>query len=84
VKVEAKSIDPVSIGRCCKRPQVCNLDYQKATPTKAGPYRLSSRVNRVCTSCWTHWFGAPTKVRTFSKEEWDIRASGVVPSDFPS
>ena len=61
-----------TVTKCsCERPSIVTMDYDKATPSKKGPYVLARRINRVCTRCWAHWFGAPGKVKRFTKAEWD-------------
>lgn len=61
----------VDIKCSCHRPSVVVMDYDKATPSKRGPYTFSRRINRVCTTCWTHWFGPVGKVKRYTREAWD-------------
>ena len=54
---------------CCDRPQVETMDYWKASP--ADWDHPEKRINRVCSRCWTHWFGPVDAVRRYTREEWD-------------
>ena len=60
---------------CCKRPAIVTMDYTKATPTEAGPFALAPMVNRVCTSCWAHWFGPEGAVSRYMRAEWDAQVN---------
>ena len=56
---------------CCAKPAIVTMDYTKATPSKVGPFIVSPRVNRVCTHCWTHWFGPLKAVKRYTSAQWD-------------
>lgn len=55
---------------CCRRPAIVIMDYSSDW------HNPERRINRVCTHCWTHWFGAPTAVRQYTKKEWDDYING--------
>ena len=59
-------------GRCCKRPAIVTMDYTKATPTEAGPFALEPMVNRVCGTCYEHWFGPEGAVKRYTRSAWDV------------
>lgn len=60
----------VEVGKaCCKRPAIATMDYVKHSP--ANWNCGEPRINRVCTTCWTHWFGEPNEVKQFTRAEWD-------------
>ena len=53
---------------CCRNPDVAVFDYDDydfITRT------FTSKVNRVCLHCMTHWFGEPGAVKQFTRQEWD-------------
>jgi hypothetical protein len=57
---------------CCAKPAICTMDYDKFSPSSKGHWTTPKRmVNRVCTHCWTHWFGPESKVRQFTRAQWD-------------
>lgn len=59
-------------ANCCKRPSIARMDYTKHTPRDIGAgYDESPRINRVCTHCYTHWFGHPSEVKTYTRQQWD-------------
>lgn len=61
---------------CCEKPLICTMDYPKPLKTKTGAWaETMTMVNRVCTKCWTHWFGAPGKVKRYARAEWDAYIS---------
>lgn len=45
------------------------MDYNRHDPHDW--HHPKPRVNRVCTHCWTHWFGPPDAVNRYTKKEWD-------------
>lgn len=53
----------------CARPAIQTMDYNKVSP--ADWDNPEPRINRVCSKCWSHWFGAPGAVKFFTKSEWD-------------
>ena len=57
---------------CCAKPTVCVMDYDKFSPSPDGCFWMEGgrRINRVCTHCWTHWFGSPKRVRKFTQAQW--------------
>lgn len=59
----------IKIACDCARPSVAVMDYRKCTPTNWNGGTV--RVNRVCTNCWSHWFGPIGKVKQLTKAKWD-------------
>lgn len=56
----------------CPTPSICVMDYDKVSPSPKGHWtQPEPRINRVCTKCWTHWFGPPNRVRQFTRVQWD-------------
>lgn len=56
---------------CCKRPAVATMDYLKWSPNRLIGMDSEPRVNRCCTTCWTHWFGHPNAVKQYTRAEWN-------------
>jgi hypothetical protein len=57
---------------CCAKPAICTMDYDKLSPSPKGHWTKSGRrVNRVCTNCWTHWFGPENAVMQYTRQQWD-------------
>lgn len=55
---------------CCPKPALVCMDHVLMSPFDNS---RRGRVNRVCLSCWRHWYGDPEAVWTFTNEEWDAR-----------
>jgi hypothetical protein len=47
---------------CCKRQQIERMDHVTSA---------EGRVHRVCTRCWTHWYGQLGAVTKYSRKQWD-------------
>lgn len=67
----------LSLTPCnCSSPAICTMDYDKYSPSPRGHWtKPQPMVNRVCTKCWTHWFGPVGKVVAHTKAAWDKRMS---------
>lgn len=61
--------DPVLTPCKCPKPAIQTMDYPKMILDEPG--RTERRINRVCSRCWSHWFGPPNAVKLFTKREWD-------------
>lgn len=60
----------VRLNTCgCNRPSIAVMDYQK--PTNARWTKFAPYVNRVCLTCYAHWFGPVRAVKQFTRKEWD-------------
>lgn len=58
----------------CAKPAIQTMDYAKVSP--ADWDKPEPRVNRVCSKCWSHWFGPPAAVKFFTKSQWDAHING--------
>lgn len=57
---------------CCAHPSIANMDHVTG---HIRPYRPI--VNRVCTRCWTHWYGDDgVAVVEFTRKAWDRWMNG--------
>lgn len=65
-EAKANLITPIEI-QCCSRPAIAVMDYERLMPGGL----VSSRVHRVCTRCFAHWFGSPGRIRKYRRKEWD-------------
>lgn len=61
------SIQRGEMFACCAKPSIAILDYTNYTLDR----EPSLRINRVCTKCWTHWFGKPHRIRKYKRAAWD-------------
>lgn len=61
--------DPILTPCKCARPAIATMDYMKHSPDNWN--QPEPRINRVCSRCWTHWFGPPEAVQMFISKEWD-------------
>lgn len=55
---------------CCDNPSQTNL-HEFRYELVDGRYLKIPFLNRVCTRCYTHWYGNPDSLKKYSKKEWD-------------
>jgi hypothetical protein len=57
--------------KCCKRRRITNMDYVHASGKR---WETKTPItHRICTSCWTHWFGKSGDVKVMSRDEWNAK-----------
>ena len=56
---------------CCNRPSITTMHEFKTVINADGRYEKESCINRLCTNCYTHWYGHPDSLKTYTKSEWD-------------
>lgn len=59
---------PEAVFECCKLPAIAVMDYMKYSGSNV---EGSPRINRVCTKCFTHWFGHSGHLKKYRRQEWD-------------
>ena len=61
---------------CCKNPAQYNMHEFKYSPNENGYHYPEPCWNRVCTNCYTHWYGHPDKLKKYTRKEWDAMIEG--------
>jgi hypothetical protein len=56
---------------CCKNPAQYNMQEYKYTIGNDGTFYKVPCLNRICTNCYTHWYGPPENLIKYSRNEWD-------------
>lgn len=51
----------------CRKPNICNMDHPKGST----PGELEKYVNRICVTCYRHWYGPVGAVKEYSRADWD-------------
>lgn len=51
----------------CRRSAVANMDHMKGSD----PADLVPTVNRLCMTCYQHWYGPRGEVKEYTRAEWD-------------
>ena len=56
---------------CCANPAQTNLHEVKHVISKEGRYVAEPCWNRICTRCYTHWYGHPESLKKYIRQQWD-------------
>lgn len=56
---------------CCDRPAQSNMHEVKHEIVD-GRYVATPCWNRICSNCYTHWYGHPDSLKKYSRKEWDL------------
>lgn len=57
---------------CCSRPSIHTMDYTYPIFPEVGD-PVVTKINRVCTRCFAHWFGVEGDVKQYTGKEWDAQ-----------
>ena len=57
--------------KCCNRPSIHTMDYLWPLFPSDGEQKVT-KINRVCTNCFAHWFGVEGEVKQYTRAEWDV------------
>jgi len=55
---------------CCKNPAQYNM-HEFRYEIVDGRYAAIPCWNRICTNCFTHWYGHPDNLKRYTGKEWD-------------
>jgi hypothetical protein len=61
----------MNILDCCAKPAQHNLHEKKHELNEQGRYVAALCWNRLCSSCYTHWYGHPDNLKRYTRQEWD-------------
>jgi hypothetical protein len=59
-----------TLMECCKNPAQYNM-HEFRYEIVDGKYAAIPCWNRICTNCFTHWYGHPDNLKRYTKQEWD-------------
>ena len=62
-------IDPI-ILLCCIKPSQTNM-HEIQYNFVENSYKPTICWNRICLTCYTHWYGSPNNLKKYTKKEWD-------------
>lgn len=56
---------------CCDKPAQTNMHEFKHVLNSNGRYQAEPCWNRICSNCYTHWYGHPENLKKYTRKQWD-------------